>query len=61
MARGTVGKHIRLSRRQVRGVDRLCKKDGEDFSTHVRRALDDYLDRYESSWRKEPEPLDRAA
>ena len=55
MANGTVGVHIRLSRRQLRALDRLVKEDGEDRSTYVRRAVDDFLDRYDSSWRKVPE------
>jgi Arc/MetJ-type ribon-helix-helix transcriptional regulator len=37
------------------------KKDGEDRSTYIRRALDDWLDRHESGWRDEPRQQDRAA
>ncbi len=61
MANGTVGVHVRLSRRQLRALNRLVKEDGEDRSTYIRRALDDWLDRYESGWREVPERLDPAA
>ncbi len=61
MAWATVQVCVRLTRRQKRALDRMVRLTSEDRSTLVRRAVDDWLDRYSAGWREVPEDLREAS
>jgi predicted transcriptional regulator len=53
MAWATTQVCVRLTRAQKRALDMKVTETSEDRSNIVRRAVDDWLDRYSPGWRKE--------